>query len=141
MTPSFIGGVINLRGSVVPVVNLAIRFGEEATKTTKRTSIIIVEVGDGEDKAEMGVIVDAVNEVLEIEADQIVPPPAFGASIRTDFISGMGRVGGSLMILLEVDHVLSIDELSEVAELGTEITATEQSDTDTVATEIQPDPG
>ena len=141
MTPSFIGGVINLRGSVVPVVNLAIRFGEEATKTTKRTSIIIVEVGDAEDKAEMGVIVDAVNEVLEIEADQIVPPPAFGASIRTDFISGMGRVGGSLMILLEVDHVLSIDELSEVAELGTEITATEQSDTDTVATEIQPDPG
>ncbi len=112
MMPEFIAGVINLRGSVVPVVNLKLRFGDEASEVGKRTSIVIIEVGNNNGKTEIGIIVDLVNEVIELAEADIEPPPSFGARIRADFIRGMGKIGEQFLILLDVEHVLSIEELS-----------------------------
>ena len=117
MMPVFIRGVINLRGSVVPVVDLAARFDGEPTEITRRTAIIIVEIVDGETTMNIGVVVDGVNEVLEIPPGDIEPPPSFGARIRTDFIKGMGKVDGKFLVLLDVANVLSVDELSLLDEV------------------------
>ena len=112
MTPPYIRGVINLRGAVVPVVDLALRFGREALDNTKRTCIVIVEIESAKGSHEMGVVVDAVSEVLEISHDDIEPPPEFGGHIRSDFIKGMGKINGKFVIILNANKVLSIDELS-----------------------------
>ncbi len=113
--PAFIRGVINLRGAVVPVVDLASRFGDQAAQVTRRTCIVILEVNQGDDQQIMGIMVDAVSEVLEIPPDQIEPAPAFGARIRVDFIAGMGKVDGRFVIILDVNRVLSLDEISQLA--------------------------
>ena len=118
MTPPFIRGVINLRGAVVPVVDLAVRFGREPRDNTKRTCIVIIEVGSEKGRQEMGVVVDAVSEVLEIPAAEIEPPPTFGSNIRIDFISGMGKVNGHFVVLLDVDRVLSVDEVAVAASIA-----------------------
>ncbi len=110
MTPDFIAGVLNLRGSVVPIINLALRFDKADAEITKRTSIVIVEITHEDQKLEIGVIVDIVNEVIEIP--EIEAAPSFGASIRTDFIEGMGKVNDAFTIILNLNHVLSVDELS-----------------------------
>ncbi|MDE1943797.1 MAG: purine-binding chemotaxis protein CheW [Betaproteobacteria bacterium] len=112
MMPGFIRGVINLRGSVVPVVDLSARFGGQSTEVTRRTCIVIIEAVSEGEQQDIGVIVDAVNEVLDIAPDQIEPAPAFGAKIRTDFIAGMGKVNGRFVIILDVDKVLSVQELA-----------------------------
>jgi purine-binding chemotaxis protein CheW len=115
MMPSFIRGVINLRGRVVPVVDMAARFSRGTTDVARRTSIIIVEPsGDGEDGEggqDMGIMVDAVNKVVHLGAEDIEPPPAFGAGIRADFISGMAKYNGEFIIVLDVSRVLSVDEM------------------------------
>ena len=111
MMPESIRGVINLRGAVVPVVDLAARFGRKPAELTKRTCIVIVERETEEERQVVGVIVDAVNQVLDILSSDIEPPPAFGAKIRTDFIHGLGKIDGKFVILLNVDHVLSMDEI------------------------------
>jgi len=118
MMPGFIRGVINLRGAVVPVIDLSCRFGGKTTQVARRTCIIIIEMRDGEQTQDVGVMVDAVSEVLEIGDDEIEPPPAFGARIRTDFIDGMGKVNGRFVIILDVNRVLSIEEISQLAGLG-----------------------
>lgn len=115
MTPPFIRGVINLRGAVVPVVDMAVRFGREVQENTKRTCIVIVETDTPKGPQEMGIVVDAVSEVLEIPAGDIEPPPEFGARIRIDFIRGMGKINGKFVVLLDVNRVLSIDEVAVVA--------------------------
>jgi purine-binding chemotaxis protein CheW len=109
-------GVINLRGSVVPVIDLAVRFGRTPAAVTKRTCIVIVEISMNDTRQDVGVVVDAVNEVLEIAQEDIEPPPTFGTRIRTDFIHGMGKVNNRFVILLEANQVLSLDELAEIAE-------------------------
>jgi len=117
--PQFIRGVINLRGAVVPVIDLSSRFGKQATQVTRRTCIVIVEVaGGGEmqnETQDVGVMVDAVNAVLEIPAGEIEPPPSFGANIRADFMSGMGKVNGKFVIILNIHHVLSVDEMATLS--------------------------
>lgn len=118
MMPDFIRGVINLRGAVVPVIDLGARFGRGETKITRRTCIVIIEVPSGDEKQDIGVIVDAVSEVLEIPSSEIEPPPAFGAKIRTDFIQGMGKVDGKFVILLDVGKVLSVEEISTLASVA-----------------------
>jgi len=118
MMPGFIAGVINLRGSVVPVIDLAVRFAEESAQKTKRSSIVILELND-EDKTEIGITVDVVNEVLSISGSDVEPAPSFGTKIRTDFISGMGKVDGQLLVLLEIKNILSIEELSIIESLAT----------------------
>ena len=118
MTPPFIRGVLNLRGAVVPVVDLALRFGRTTQENTKRTCIVIVEIEAANGSQQMGVVVDAVSEVLEIPSSEIEPPPEFGARIRTDFISGMGKVGGKFVIVLDLNRVMSLEEVAVVAKLG-----------------------
>jgi purine-binding chemotaxis protein CheW len=112
MMPAFIRGVINLRGSVVPVIDLAARFGGTSTEVGRRTCIVIVEVQEGDDRHDIGIMVDAVSEVLDIPDSEIEPPPAFGAKIRADFIFGMGKVAGKFVILLNINKVLSVEEIA-----------------------------
>ncbi|MFZ6801050.1 chemotaxis protein CheW [Undibacterium sp. Di24W] len=121
MMPSFIRGVINLRGKVVPVVDLAVRFGKGETAVSRRTSIIIIEMMQtdiaGQFEAQsLGIMVDAVNEVIDIAAADIEPPPTFGAKLRPDFISGMAKQLGRFIILLNLETVLSIQELSSIGQ-------------------------
>ncbi len=115
MMPPFIRGVINLRGAVVPVIDLAARFDGQRSQVGKRTCIIIVEVEDKDSAHDIGIMVDAVSEVLEIPGCEIEPPPAFGARIRADFIHGMGKVAGKFVILLDINRVLSVDEIATLA--------------------------
>lgn len=117
MTPDFISGVINLRGSVVPVIDLSQRFSGQAIEYTKRTSIIIIELQNADLSIEIGVTVDMVNEVLDIRQSEIEPAPTLGDQIETNFISGMAKVDGKLLILLNIENVLSIDELSLVGNI------------------------
>jgi purine-binding chemotaxis protein CheW len=112
MMPEFIRGVINLRGAVVPVVDLAARFGRGASNVTRRSCIVIIETEHDCEKQDIGVVVDAVSEVLEIPEADIEPAPSFGAKIRPDFMSGMGKVKDKFVILLEASKVLSVDELA-----------------------------
>ena len=116
MMPACVRGVINLRGAVVPVMDPLARFGRKSSDVTKRTCIVIVETEvENEGRLEhqvIGVVVDAVNEVLEIASSDIEPAPAFGARIRSEFILGVGKVKGKFVILLDVNHVLSIDEVN-----------------------------
>lgn len=118
MMPAFIRGVINLRGSVVPVVDLAVRFGRKASDITRRTCIVIIEIESGDEKQDVGVVVDTVNEVLEIPRAEIEQAPSFGARIRADFIRGMGKINGKFVIILAVNHVLSIDEMAMLGQTG-----------------------
>jgi purine-binding chemotaxis protein CheW len=118
MMPECIRGVINLRGSVVPVIDLSARLGRTQAAVTKRTCIVIVEVEAESERKDVGLIVDAVNAVLDIAAADVEPAPMFGARIRTDFIHGMGKVGGKFVILLNVNRVLSFDEISAVNGIG-----------------------
>lgn len=116
--PGFIRGVINLRGAVVPVIDLGVRFGKSSSNVSRRTCIVIIEVQHEGEQQVVGVMVDAVNEVLDIPAGEIEPAPSFGARIRADFIQGMGKVDGKFVIILDVDHVLSVDEMSSLAGMG-----------------------
>lgn len=118
MMPAFVRGVINLRGAVVPVMDLQARFSRPPSPPTKRTCIVIVEVEAEGERQVIGVVVDAVNEVLDIAPADIEPPPSFGARIRSEFICGMGKVKGKFVILLDVNQVLSLEELGA---LGTAV--------------------
>ena len=118
MTPPYVRGVINLRGSVVPVLDLSVRFGKEASPVTKRTCIVIIEIHHGGERHDVGVVVDTVNAVLDIPVGDIEPPPSFGARIRTDYIQGMAKVNGRFVILLDVNQVLAAEELLALAEAG-----------------------
>ena len=118
--PPHVRGVINLRGSVVPVIDLAVRFGQEERPVTNRTCIIIVEVHVDEEKLVVGVITDSVSEVLELPPDQIEPPPPFGLRVRMDHLVGMGKVGRKFVLILDVDRVLAPREMmSMMAAAGT----------------------
>lgn len=118
--PTFIRGVINLRGRVVPVVDLASRFGGQPAELTRRTCIVIVEIGEPGEEQDMGVVVDSVSAVLDISGDDIEPPPAFGAKIRVDFIQGMWKASGRFVIVLNIGQVLSVGEITQLAELAQE---------------------
>lgn len=118
MMPSFVRGVINLRGAVVPVIDLACRFGAASTVIGKRTCIVIAELAESGSRQDIGVLVDAVSEVIDIPDTEIEPAPAFGAQIRTDFIDGIGKVSGRFVILLNVRNVLSIEEMAALSNLG-----------------------
>lgn len=114
-TPLFIKGVVNLRGKVIPVVDLRLKFGMDAMDYTDRTCIIVVEITGTGKKIPMGLVVDSVSEVLNIHQSDIEETPNFGTKIETDYILGMAKINGSVKILLDIDRVMS----------GTEITALE----------------
>ncbi|OPY04348.1 MAG: Chemotaxis protein CheW [Syntrophaceae bacterium PtaB.Bin038] len=110
-TPEFVKGVINLRGKVIPVVDLRLRFALEAAAYTERTCIIVVEVAGTSGSVMMGIVVDAVSEVLNIRGADIENTPAFGVKLNTDFILGMAKAAGGIKILLDIDRVLSSEDL------------------------------
>jgi len=112
MMPEVVRGVINLRGAVVPVIDLAVRFGKPAATIGRRTCIVIIEITreDGQSQ-DIGVLVDAVSEVIEIPARDIEPPPSFGSQIRTDFIRGVGRVNERFVLLLDIGRAFSFEEI------------------------------
>lgn len=110
--PSFVRGVINLRGKVIPVIDLRLKFEMEGREDTERTCIIVLQVQRDDDQVVMGVIVDEVSEVLQIKSEEIEPPPSFGAGVDTDFLLGVGKVEKLVIMLLDVDRVLSSDELA-----------------------------
>jgi purine-binding chemotaxis protein CheW len=110
-TPSFIRGVINLRGSVVPVVDLAVKFGLPETPVTKRTCIVIVEVALDGQPTVMGVLADAVSQVMDLTAADIEAPPAFGTQVKVDCLQGMGKIGKRFVLLLDADQVLAAPDL------------------------------
>ena len=109
--PPFIKGVINLRGKVIPVMDLRLKFGMTPVEYTRETCIIVVNIGD----LLIGVVVDTVAEVLDINESEIEPPPTFGISVQTDFIMGMGKIKGRVKILLDIDKILSVEELNMTA--------------------------
>jgi purine-binding chemotaxis protein CheW len=117
-TPPFVRGVINLRGKVIPVIDLRSKFGLEAHSDTEKTCIIVVQVMHAGTKVVMGTLVDEVSEVLNINADQIEPAPSFGTVVDTNFILGMGKVGQKVIMLLDIDKVLSGGELAAVAQVA-----------------------
>ena len=116
--PKFVRGVINLRGKVVPVVDLSVRFGRNLTSVARRTSVVLVEVEQLEDNdtQSIGIMVDAVNEVVEISAREIEPAPSFGARIRPDFVNGMAKQNGQFIVVLKLEMVLSMAEMTMLGE-------------------------
>jgi purine-binding chemotaxis protein CheW len=112
MMPGYMRGIINLRGRVLPVIDLAVRFGRSALAETRRSCIVILEVRENDEQHDIGVMVDAVSAVVEIADADVEPPPSFGANMRIDFISGMGKIGERFVILLDIGKVLSVGELA-----------------------------
>jgi purine-binding chemotaxis protein CheW len=127
--PEWIRGVINLRGNVVPVVDLTVRFGLEESPVTKTTCIVIVEVEQDSERTVMGVIADAVNQVIDLGPEDIEEPPAFGTRVRLEYLFGMGKLGKKFALILNIDSVLSNTELLTVSTLQA-ATVEAQSDAD-----------
>ncbi len=111
-TPEFVKGVINLRGKVIPVIDLRLRFGIEAMNYTERTCIIVVEIEGSAMTVQIGIVVDAVSEVLNVNGRDIEDTPAFGTKLNTEYILGMAKMEGGVKILLDIDKVLNADEIS-----------------------------
>jgi purine-binding chemotaxis protein CheW len=121
LTPDFMRGIINLRGRVVPVVDMRVKFGIPEVKNTVDTCIIIVEVTLDDEMILVGALVDSVDEVFDLEPDHIEPPPKIGINLTVDFIKGMGKRDDGFIIILDIDRVFSEDEISLVAEAGESI--------------------
>jgi purine-binding chemotaxis protein CheW len=115
-TPEFVKGVINLRGKVIPVMDLRLRFNMDSIDYNERTCIIVVEIFGQSATVQIGIVVDSVSEVLNIKQDEIEDTPTFGTSLNTDFILGMAKMEGGVKILLDIDQVLTSDELSLLEE-------------------------
>lgn len=114
--PGFMRGVINLRGQVLPVVDTRIKFGLPATEATQNTCIVVVEMEMDEEHINVGILVDAVEEVLEIDDSEILPPPSIGNKFRSEFIRGMARDEEEFLMILNVDKILSFDEKQVIKE-------------------------
>ncbi len=114
-TPPSIRGVINLRGNVVPVVDLGLKFGLTGSPVTDRTCIVIVEANINENRTVMGVIADSVSQVISMPENNILPAPAFGTRVRIDFLRGMGKSGDKFVLVLDIDKVLSADDPAPTA--------------------------
>ena len=113
-TPHHVKGVINLRGQVIPVVDFRAKFGMETTEVTDQTAIIVVEIAQKDHPYSTGIVVDRVQEVVDIAEEDLEKAPEFGSSVDTDFILGMGKIEGSVKILLDIDAVLGTDHLSDI---------------------------
>ena len=111
-TPDFVKGVINLRGKVIPVMDLRLRFGMDAIDYTDRTCIIVVEIAGETGSVMIGIVVDTVSEVLNIKTEEIEDSPAFGTKLDTDYILGMAKMDGGVKILLDIDRVLRSEEIT-----------------------------
>ncbi len=117
-TPDYMRGIINLRGSVVPVIDMRLKFGMTETEKTVNTCIIIVETALDGEKISIGALADSVQEVFDMDADQIEPPPKIGTRLNIDFIKGMGKRDGEFVIILNIDEVFSAEEIALVTQAG-----------------------
>jgi len=114
-TPDYVRGVINLRGKVIPVIDLRLRFAMEEAEVSRKTCIIVVQVSKEESSITMGIVVDEVSEVLEISADQIEPAPAFGTQVETSFVLGIAKTEDAVKILLDIDRIMTEGEMANLA--------------------------
>jgi len=117
-TPDFVKGVINLRGKVIPVIDLRLKFSMESIDYTDRTCIIVVEIDSNESTVLIGIVVDAVSEVLNINESEIEETPQFGTSLNTEYILGMAKMEGGVKILLDIDRVLSQEEVTQLEKVS-----------------------
>lgn len=117
-TPSYVQGVINLRGRVIPVLDLRLKFGLKQAEPTEKTCIIVVQIARDQNRVTMGIIVDEVSEVLDVPAEKIDSPPMFGDSGSTQFILGMARTEKSVTILLDIDRILLVEEIVEIRSIA-----------------------
>jgi purine-binding chemotaxis protein CheW len=117
-TPDYVRGVINLRGRVIPVVDLRIKFGVSSPEDDDRTCIVVVQFAGAKNTTTMGVVVDEVSEVIDISEDQIEDTPRFGADLETDFVLGIGKVNDKVVMLLDIDRVLSGSEAETVERIA-----------------------
>ncbi len=117
-TPDFVKGVINLRGKVIPVVDLRLKFSMKSIEYTDRTCIIVVEIDSDEATVLIGIVVDAVSEVLNIKESEIEETPQFGTSLNTEYILGMAKMEGGVKILLDIDRVLSQEEVTQLEKVS-----------------------
>ena len=120
LMPDFVRGVINLRGAVVPVIDLQARFGRPAAEVGKKTCIVIFDSLRQDERVELGLLVDAVSEVIDIAPTEIEPPPNFGTTVRRDFIRGMGKVANRFVIILEPDKAFDVGEMADLCESAQE---------------------
>jgi purine-binding chemotaxis protein CheW len=116
LMPAFLRGVINLRGAVVPVIDLQSRLGRTCAAVGKKTCVVIFDATTEGERTELGLLVDSVSEVIDIAPADIEEPPQFGASIRRDFIRGMGKVDGNFIVILESERALNVDEMALIAD-------------------------
>jgi purine-binding chemotaxis protein CheW len=116
-TPDFMRGVVNVRGSAVPVIDLRMKFGLGQVERTLNTRIVIVEIKREDAVSVMGALADSVKEVLELETDRIDPPPRMGAAVRADFIRGIGKHGDRFLLVLDVDKVFSSEDIQDLSQL------------------------
>lgn len=116
LMPDFVRGILNLRGAVVPVIDLQVRFGRPRSASNKKTCIVIFESTQGSEKSDLGLQVDAVSEVVEIAHADVEPPPQFGSTIHRDFIRGMGKRNGAFIVILEPDRAFNVDALAALVE-------------------------
>jgi purine-binding chemotaxis protein CheW len=123
-TPEYVRGVVNLRGKVIPVLDLRLKFGMEGRQDTERTCIIVVQLHSNDSVVTMGIIVDEVSEVLDVTQPQIEPPPSFGMAVDVSFILGMGKVGQKVVILLDADRILMRNELETIGSTGAPVAET-----------------
>ena len=115
LMPDFVRGVINLRGAVVPVIDLQSRFGRSTSVVGKKTCIVIFDASSEGEKIELGLMVDAVSEVIQIEPAQIEAPPQFGTSVQRDFIRGIGKVQEDFIVILDIERALNINDMAQLA--------------------------
>jgi chemotaxis signal transduction protein len=118
-TPASIRGVLNVRGAVVPVIDLAVKFGKGAAPETKLTCVLVAEVAVAGAILTLGVLADAVNEVVDLREEDVEPPPAFGPGVRVDYLTGVGKAGKAFVLLLDLDRVLTASEADLAAQAAT----------------------
>ncbi len=114
-TPPEIRGVVNVRGAVVPVVDLGVKFGRGETAETKRTCVLVVDAAPGDERLTVGLLAAAVNEVVELAAGDVEPPPSFGTGVRVDYLLGLGKTAAGFVLLLDLERVLSSSEIEAAA--------------------------
>ncbi len=122
-TPKMMKGVINLRGNVVPVIDMRIKFGMGETEKTVNTVIIIIEIDLDSESTMIGALVDSVNEVMDLDTEHIEPPPKIGTKLNTEFIRGMGKQGGQFIIILDIERIFSADELETLQQAADPVPA------------------
>ncbi len=120
LMPAFVRGVMNLRGAVVPVIDLQARLGKPNAVVGKKTCVVIFDVQREGERVELGLMVDSVSEVIEIPPAEIEPPPQFGSIIKRDFIRGMGKVDGKFVIILDPERALNVDDMTALVERSQE---------------------